>query len=80
MRLSNLVFAAAGYTLGARAGRERYEAIVRLARRVSGSQTVQATAGVVQAQVDQLTHQARAAFSAKVSGSRPTESANGHRR
>ncbi|HEV7204792.1 MAG TPA: hypothetical protein VGN18_09290 [Jatrophihabitans sp.] len=80
MRLSNLVYAAAGYTLGARAGRERYESIVRLARRVAGSQTVQATAGVVQAQVDQFTQQARTAFSAKVSGNRPTAAANGHRR
>ena len=49
VKLSNLVYAAIGYTLGARAGRERYEDIVRVARRVSGSQTVQATAGVVQA-------------------------------
>lgn len=80
MRLSNLVYAAAGYTLGARAGRERYESIVRLARRFAGSQTVQSTAGVVQAQVDQLTQQARMAFSAKVSGNRQSAGVNGHRR
>ena len=84
MKLSNLVYAAIGYTLGARAGRERYEAIVRLARRFAGSQTVQSTAGVVQAQVDQLTHHARQALTAKVgggpsAGTRPHSSVNGHR-
>jgi hypothetical protein len=62
VKLSNLVFAAAGYVLGARAGRDRYDQIVRLARRVAGSQTVQATAGVVQGQLDQLTSHARHAF------------------
>lgn len=71
MRLSNLVYAAAGYTLGARAGRERYETIVRLARRFAGSQTVQSTAGVVQAQFDQLAQQARHAFAARLSGGQP---------
>lgn len=68
MKLSNLVYAAAGYTLGARAGRERYESIVRVARRIGGSQTVQSTAGVVQAQVDQLGRQARQAVTAKLTG------------
>ena len=52
MRMSNVVYAAIGYTLGARAGRERYEGIVRIARRVAGSQTVQATAGVVEGQLE----------------------------
>ena len=47
MKLSNLVYAAVGYMLGARAGRERYEDDRALARRVAGSQTVQSTAGVV---------------------------------
>ena len=71
MKLSNLVYAGAGYVLGARAGRDRYDQIVRLARRVSGSQTVQATAGVVQAQFDQLTAQAKQAFAARFSGHQP---------
>lgn len=71
MKLSNLVYAAAGYTLGARAGRERYEAIVRLARRFAGSPTVQSTAGVVQAQFDQLAEQARHAFAGRLSGGQP---------
>jgi hypothetical protein len=81
LKLSNLVYAAAGYTLGARAGHERYEQIVRLARRVAGSQTVQSTAGVVQGQIDQVTRHARQVVAARLSG-RPAESANvnGHRR
>jgi hypothetical protein len=50
MKLSLAVGVAIGYVLGARAGRTRYEDIVSLARKVTGSQTVQATAGVLQAQ------------------------------
>lgn len=38
---------ATGYVLGARAGRERYESIARVARRAQGSQTVQSAAGVL---------------------------------
>lgn len=55
---------ALGYVLGARAGRERYEAIVAIARRVVGSQTVQATAGVVQAQMDEATERFKGRLSA----------------
>jgi len=46
-----LVGVAIGYLLGTKAGRERYESIVRVARRVAGSQTVQSTAGVLQSQL-----------------------------
>ena len=67
MKLSFLLGAAVGYVLGARAGRERYETIVRVGRRVAGSQTVQSAAGVLQAQVDELTHKVREAVSTKVS-------------
>lgn len=76
MKLSFLVGAAAGYVLGARAGRERYETIVRMARRFAGSQTVQSAAGVLQAQVDEITHRVRELVSAKVSGG-PDANANG---
>ena len=69
MKLSNLAYAAAGYVLGARAGRDRYDQIVSVARRVAGSQTVQATAGVLQGQLDQLAHHARQAFAGKLAGS-----------
>jgi hypothetical protein len=50
-----LVGAAVGYVLGAKAGRERYEQIVSVARKVTGSQTVQSTAGVLQGQITDLT-------------------------
>ncbi len=59
MKPSFLLGIAVGYVLGTRAGRERYEDIVAIARRVAGSQTVQATAGVVQAQIHDLSEQAR---------------------
>ena len=68
MKLSTLVFAGAGYVLGTRAGRERYDQIVRVARRVGGSQTVQSTAGLVQAQLDQVAKHARQIVAAKLSG------------
>ena len=55
-----LVFGmAVGYLLGAKAGRERYEAIIRAARRVAGSQTVQSTAGVLRSQVDLVTQRGK---------------------
>jgi hypothetical protein len=73
MKLSFLLGAAAGYVLGARAGRERYETIVRAARKVSGSQTVQSTAGVLQAQADELVGRARSEVSKLL-----THSTNGH--
>jgi hypothetical protein len=59
VKLSFLAGAAVGYVLGAKAGRQRYEQIVGLFRKVSGSQTVQSTAGVVQAQLSDLTARMR---------------------
>ena len=80
MKLSNLVYAAVGYTLGARAGHERYEQIVRLARRVAGSQTVQSTAGVVQGRLDHLAAHARQVVGARLGGGAHAESGvNGYR-
>jgi hypothetical protein len=80
VKLSNLAYATAGYVLGARAGRERYDQIVRVARRVAGSQTVQATAGLMQGQLDQLAAQARHALGAKLTGGlpRPRSAVNGY--
>jgi hypothetical protein len=66
MKLSFVIGAALGYVLGARAGRERYESIVRTARTVAGSQTIQSTAGVLQAQVDELTTRAKSVVSQKL--------------
>jgi hypothetical protein len=77
VKLSNLVYAGAGYVLGARAGYERYEQIVRLGRRVAGSQTVQATAGVVQGQFDHLAAQARHALGARLTGAQPQRQDSG---
>lgn len=45
---------AIGYVLGTRAGRERYEQIVRVAQRVRSNPTVQEAAGMVQAQTSRL--------------------------
>lgn len=81
MKLSNLCYAAAGYVLGARAGRARYDQIVSVARRVAGSQTVQSTAGLVQARLDQLAAHARHVISTRISGAQDEQPAgvNGHR-
>ncbi len=68
MKLSNLAYGLAGYVLGARAGQERYEQIVRVARRVAGSQTVQSVAGVAQAQVDRTTARAKQAVATRLNG------------
>ena len=45
---------AAGFVLGARAGREKYEQIVEQARKVMDHPTVQEAAGVAQAQANRL--------------------------
>lgn len=79
MKLSNLAYCAAGYVLGAKAGHGRYDQIVRIARRVAGSQTVQSTAGVVQAKVDQLTAQAKHAVAVKFTGGDVRAQYNGAR-
>jgi hypothetical protein len=72
---------AVGYVLGSRAGRERYEDIVAVARRVAGSQTVQATAGVLQAQASGAAERAKSRLGGRVlTGQRSgSTSANGHR-
>jgi hypothetical protein len=76
-----LLGVAVGYVLGSRAGRQRYEDIVAVARRVAGSQTVQATAGVLQAQAAEAAERAKSRLSGRVlSGQRSgSASPNGHR-
>ena len=49
-RITFLSGLAAGFVLGARAGRERYEQLTQLARRVVDSPAAQQAAGAVQAQ------------------------------
>ncbi len=83
MKLSFLIGGAVGYVLGAKAGRERYEAIVRVGRRFAGSQTIQSAAGVLQAQVDDLTVKVREVVVGKITGgptAAPAPSPNGARR
>jgi hypothetical protein len=54
-----LVGFAAGYTLGAKAGRERYEQIRRTVRGLSENPAVQSAAGVLQAQASSVVSSAR---------------------
>jgi hypothetical protein len=72
-----------GYVLGSRAGRERYEEIVALSRRVAGSQTIQATAGVLQAQANEVAGRAKLRLASKIGinhGPRVNGVTNGHAR
>ena len=50
---------ATGYVLGARAGRERYEALVRALRAVKERPAVQGAAGIVAAQAGTIATRAR---------------------
>jgi hypothetical protein len=50
---------AAGYVLGTKAGRQRYEEIVAQARKVAGNETVQSTAGALQAKGADLVDKAK---------------------
>jgi hypothetical protein len=50
---------AAGYVLGSKAGRQRYEEIVAQARKVAGNEKVQSTAGVLQAKGTDLVEKAK---------------------
>jgi hypothetical protein len=58
-----------GFVLGARAGRERYEQLRRVARKVADNPTVQQAAGALQAQ---------AAGYAKTAGSKVGEAIHEH--
>ena len=50
---------AVGFIIGARAGRERYEQIVRLAHRIADNPAVQQAAGAMQAQASTFAGTAR---------------------
>lgn len=50
---------AVGFVIGARAGRERYEQLRKLARRAADSPAVQQAAGAAQAQAAELARTAR---------------------
>jgi hypothetical protein len=66
-----LTGAALGYVLGTHAGRERYEQIKRLSRRVAENPTVQEAAGVLRAQAGELAGTARQKVGHQVSGKVP---------
>jgi hypothetical protein len=73
-----------GYILGSRAGRERYEDIVAFARRIAGSQTIQATAGVLQAQANEAAGRVKHRLASKIghashANGAMVSDANGHR-
>ncbi len=52
--LGFLLGGAIGYVLGSRAGRERYEQIERMCRQLIDHPTVQGTAGVVSAKINEV--------------------------
>ena len=58
MKLSFPLGAAISYVLGARAGRERYESIVKFARTGRRQPDRAVVGGCAQAQVDELRHRA----------------------
>ncbi len=60
----------AGYLLGTKDGRARYEQIVRSVRGAKDNPAVQETAGVVQAQAADLLSTAKSKVSSKISGGR----------
>jgi hypothetical protein len=57
---------AAGFVLGSRAGRQAYDELVRTAKKVKESPTVQEAAGVVQAQATKVYEQGKATVTDKL--------------
>jgi hypothetical protein len=70
---------AAGFVLGARAGREKYEELVQAARKVKENPTVQEAAGVVQEQASRLVSGGREMVADKLSNSKIAETKLGER-
>jgi hypothetical protein len=70
---------AAGFVLGARAGREKYEEMVRNTRKVLDHPTVQEAAGVVQAQASRLYAEGKETITDKLGHTRLGEKLNSHR-
>jgi hypothetical protein len=67
-RLIFLTGVGIGYVLGARAGRQRYEQLVRAGRKLKENPTVQETAGILQAQAGELISTAKGTVSDKLGG------------
>lgn len=64
---------AIGYVLGSKAGRQRYEQILRTTRKVMDSPSVQGAAGMLQAQAEDALYAVRGR-------KRPEPQMNGHSR
>ena len=69
---------AVGFVVGARAGRERYDQLVRAARQLWDHPTVQEAAGVVQAQANRLYAEGKDTVSERLSNTKLGERL-GHR-
>jgi hypothetical protein len=61
---------AAGFVLGSRAGRQAYDELVRTAKKVKESPSVQEAAGVVQAQATKVYEQGKATVTDKLGQTR----------
>ncbi|MEV0128042.1 hypothetical protein AB0H83_06170 [Dactylosporangium sp. NPDC050688] len=70
---------AAGFVLGARAGREKYEDLKATALKIKESPTVQEAAGVVQEQATRLYSEGKTKVTDKLANSRFAESDLGQR-
>jgi hypothetical protein len=69
----------AGFVLGTRAGREKYEELVQAARKVRDNPTVQEAAGVMQEQANKIVSGGRETLSDKLSHSKLAETRVGER-
>jgi hypothetical protein len=69
----------AGFVLGTRAGREKYEELVQAARKVRDNPTVQEAAGVVQEQANKIVSGGRQTVTDKLSNSKLAETKVGER-
>ena len=76
-KLTLLAAGAAGYVLGARAGRERYEQIAEQASKVMGNPRVQAAKQQAQETVTEAAKDAASAAADKVRASTPIGSQTG---
>jgi hypothetical protein len=69
----------AGFVLGTRAGREKYEELVQAARKVRENPTVQEAAGVVQEQANKIVSTSKDVVTDKLSNSKFAETKIGER-
>lgn len=76
-KVSFAIGLAAGYVLGTKAGRQRYEQIRRQARSLKDHPTVQETAGVVQAQAFELLRLGKERASATLGQTRVGDAVSG---